>query len=384
MASFLSRLFSQEEPEPLGPGMYHWISPDDAPIPHRLHLRIEGGGRGILIVNAATVLHLNPSATAHAYHLLQGDTVEEAADAIAARYDVRRGQALRDHEDFRDQVLTLATNPEVDPVVYLGMDRAEPFDETPSAPYRIDIALTYQCDSSGTLDPLAPRRVERELTTSEWKQILRSLWEVGVPHVTFTGGEPTLRDDLRELIEYAESLGQVTGLLTDGKRLADAAYLDGLSQAGLDHIVVSLDPDDELRQKGLLNALASEVFTAAHLTLTPENTNKVGAYLEMIKELGVAAVSFTASEQTNGLAAGLAEAREQAATLDLDLIWDIPAPYSTTNPIRLELESSAEGAGRAWLYIEPDGDVLPGQGMDRILGNLLREPWEKVWAEALA
>jgi organic radical activating enzyme len=384
MASFLSRLFSQEEPEPLGPGMYHWISPDDAPIPHRLHLRIEGGGRGILIVNAATVLHLNPSATAHAYHLLQGDTVEEAADAIAARYDVRRGQALRDHEDFRDQILTLATNPEVDPVVYLGMDRAEPFDETPSAPYRIDIALTYQCDSSGTLDPLAPRRVERELTTSEWKQILRSLWEVGVPHVTFTGGEPTLRDDLRELIEYAESLGQVTGLLTDGKRLADAAYLDGLSQAGLDHIVVSLDPDDELRQKGLLNALASEVFTAAHLTLTPENTNKVGAYLEMIKELGVAAVSFTASEQTNGLAAGLAEAREQAATLDMDLIWDIPAPYSTTNPIRLELESSAEGAGRAWLYIEPDGDVLPGQGMDRILGNLLREPWEKVWAEALA
>ena len=38
-------------------------------------------------------------------------------------------------------------------------------------------------------------------------------WAAGIPHITFTGGEPTLRDDLPALIAHAEKIGQVTGLL---------------------------------------------------------------------------------------------------------------------------------------------------------------------------
>jgi len=63
------------------------------------------------------------------------------------------------------------------------------------------------------------------------------------------------------------------------------------------------------------------------------------------------------------------------------LIWDLPVPYSRLNPIELELEeetSRFEGTGRAWLYVEPDGDVLPGQGINKVLGNLLTDPWEQV------
>ncbi len=45
----------------------------------------------------------------------------------------------------------------------------------------------------------------------------------GIPHVVFTGGEPTLRDDLPELIAHAERNGQITGLNTNGRRLADRA-----------------------------------------------------------------------------------------------------------------------------------------------------------------
>jgi MoaA/NifB/PqqE/SkfB family radical SAM enzyme len=38
-----------------------------------------------------------------------------------------------------------------------------------------------------------------------------------------------------------------------------------------------------------------------------------------------------------------------------------------------------EGAGKAWLYVEPDGDVLPSQGnSEKILGNLLRDEWTKI------
>ncbi|MBE9474690.1 MAG: hypothetical protein IMY85_07340, partial [Chloroflexi bacterium] len=40
------------------------------------------------------------------------------------------------------------------------------------------------------------------------------------------------------------------------------------------------------------------------------------------------------------------------------------------------------GAGHAWLYVEPDGDVLPDQDINQVLGNLLNDPWETIWATA--
>ena len=59
------------------------VSPASEP-PYRLHLRIEPDLSGLLIVNAATVLHLNPTATEHAYHFIQAESAEQAAAAISA------------------------------------------------------------------------------------------------------------------------------------------------------------------------------------------------------------------------------------------------------------------------------------------------------------
>ncbi len=377
--SFLSNLFQQ--PEPLKPGLYQRIFPEDSPFPYRLHLRVEGES-GVLIVNAATVLHLNSSATAHAMQLINGATEEEAAAAIASQYRVSREAALRDHQEFRDQIITLATNPDVDPVVFLGMDRVDPFEKQPIAPYRVDIALTYLCDARGTLDPLARRRVDRELTTDEWRVILQKLWDAGVPHITFTGGEPTLRADLPELIAYAQELGQVTGLLTNGAKLVDAEYLEQLAQAGLDHILVALDTEDTDSRAGLRLALETDVFTAVHLTITDQSEPELKALITSLAEDGVPAISLSSQHTHPEPLQKLEAAREHAAQLDLDLIWDLPAPYSETNPISLELDSPPSGAGRAWLYIEPDGDVLPSQDADRVLGNLLREEWDTIWTAA--
>jgi hypothetical protein len=65
----------------------------------------------------------------------------------------------------------------------------------------------------------------------------------------------------------------------------------------------------------------------------------------------------------------------------------MPVPYSSNNPVSLELEqdseqSVVEGAGKAWLYVEPDGDMLPAQGLaDQIMGNLLTDEWEQIWSK---
>jgi MoaA/NifB/PqqE/SkfB family radical SAM enzyme len=99
--------------------------------------------------------------------------------------------------------------------------------------------------------------------------------------------------------------------------------------------------------------------------------------------MGVHAISL--SEADRDLTKELQNLRDFAAVLQLDLVWDMPVPYSQNNPVSLELEKAPdqeapEGAGKAWLYVEPDGDVLPAQGIyDQVLGNLLRDPWEKIW-----
>jgi len=78
---------------------------------------------------------------------------------------------------------------------------------------------------------------------------------------------------------------------------------------------------------------------------------------------------------------------ETVAVQQLELVWDLPVPYSHNNPVTLELAQHSnqpvpQGAGKAWLYVEPDGDVLPAQGMyEQILGNILRDPWEKIWSK---
>jgi MoaA/NifB/PqqE/SkfB family radical SAM enzyme len=74
--------------------------------------------------------------------------------------------------------------------------------------------------------------------------------------------------------------------------------------------------------------------------------------------------------------------QNKANTFNFTMRWDLPVPYSESNPVAVEVEDDEvpAGAGRAWLYVEPDGDVLPAQGeADKVMGNFLSDPWEKIY-----
>ena len=62
---------------------------------------------------------------------------------------------------------------------------------------------------------------KKELTTEEWKQVIAKYRPMGVMHITFTGGEATLRNDLCELIDYAYRLGYTVGLVSNGRAITD-------------------------------------------------------------------------------------------------------------------------------------------------------------------
>ena len=94
----------------------------------------------------------------------------------------------------------------------LDFERVAPHSVDLTAPLRLDCALTYRLSGRDQAEYAPTKRVDRELTTPEWISILDKAWLVGIPHVTFTGGEATLRDDLPDLIAQAEKNGQVCGL----------------------------------------------------------------------------------------------------------------------------------------------------------------------------
>ncbi len=374
----LRERFTRVHPLPPATLAYQAL-PGDEPA-YRLHLRLNPDGSGLLIVNAATVLHLNPTAAEYAFHLVKGTPPEVAAREVTRRYRVRRETALRDFLDFRERIRALIYTPDLDPVTFLDFERVAPHSAELTAPLRLDCALTYRLPASAPAGDAPVERVERELSTEEWKTVLDKAWAYGVPHVIFTGGEPTLREDLPELIAHAEKNGQVTGLLTDGLKLADRPYLNALLQTGLDHLLFLLQPEKEASWQALATVMPEDIFVTVHLTLTLENVQKGNEILERLVSLGAQNLSLSAADAS--LQEAMQSLRNRAAELGLTLRWDLPVPYSAHNPASLEVvdEELPQGAGRVWLYIEPDGDVLPAQGEpDKVLGNVLRDPWEKIY-----
>ena len=128
-----------------------------------------------------------------------------------------------------------------------------------------------------------------------------NLGEIGVFILTFTGGEPTLREDLPELLMYAQGKGMVTGLISNGRKLKDKAYVDVLEKSGLDFVQITLESHkpqvhDQMTGKkgswketiaGIHNATQSQIYVSTNTTLSKQNSNDFLTTIDYIKGLGV-------------------------------------------------------------------------------------------------
>ncbi|MEW6568495.1 MAG: PqqD family peptide modification chaperone [Chloroflexota bacterium] len=376
----------------------------------RVHLRLEADGNGLLLVNADRALHLNPTAAAMTWFLLEGAPQDEAVAYLRRRYRVSARTALADLESLRHQLDELC-QPNGPCLIHdLNLELLPPFSQTPSAPYRMDLALTYRCNNDCPHCYNARPRSYPELTTQDWKAALERLWEVGVPHICFTGGEATLRHDLPELIAHAQRLGQVTGLLTNGRRLADRNFVECLVEAGLDHVQITLESHDPAvhdqmvesrgawRQtvEGIRNALAARLYVMTNTTLLSTNSSGILSTIRFLADLGVPTVGINALIHAGrGAAVGtglpeaalgplLAAARQVTERHGQRLIWYTPTQYCHFDPMQLGLGVKGCTAARYNMCVEPDGSVIPCQSYYQPVGNLLRDPWDAIWNHDLS
>src|SRR3990172_419353 len=390
-------------------GLHHYTRETDFEK-SLVHLRIDADGHGTLIVNANRVMHFNPTATYMAWLTLEGKTEGEEIRALTSRYSVSRLQAQDDLSSFTFQFEELIRPDGACPVHEIELESLMPFSVRPSAPYRMDLAVTYRCNNDCAHCYNARERNFPELSTEQWFKILDKLWSLGVPHIVFTGGEATLRNDLPELIKRAEANGQITGLNTNARRLSDEKYVQKLVDAGLDHVQITVESYDEqihdemmqskgaFRQPvaGLQHTLQSHLYVMTNTTMLRANAHTIPDTLDFLANMGVSTVGLNALIYSgHGLTVGtglreselqsiLAIATRKTNERGQRLIWYTPTQYCQFDPTTNQLGVKGCTAALYSMCIESNGNVLPCQSYYHPLGNMLVDSWDSIWNHQLS
>ena len=384
---------------------------NDGEYKNRIHLRIDTDGHGVLLVNANQMYHFNPSAALMAHMILEKEDDHTVVRKLQTSFQVKKAQAQSDYAQFKNDLLQIISPADnVCPVCDLGLETFAPFSKKPSAPYRMDLALTYRCNNQCVHCYNESDRMQNELGFDDWKKVIDRVWDLTIPHVVFTGGEPTLIPFLPDLIAYAEKLGMITGLNTNGRKLRDPRYIEALVSAGLDHVQITLeshgaDIHDRITSAagswaqttaGIANALASKLYVMTNTTLLRSNSSSLADTLNYLSVLGVPTVGLNGLIYS-GRGATIDESiseTELPALLDITkahavnsgqrLIWYTPTMYCHFNPIESNLGVKGCTAALYNMCIEPNGSVLPCQSYYHSLGNFLEDSWDSIWNHTLS
>lgn len=244
-----------------------------------------------------------------------------------------------------------------------------------------------------------------ELSTGQWKRIVQRLKHCGVSQITFTGGEPTMRDDLVELVAAAR--WYVTRLNTNGTRLTPM-LVAALVAAELDSVQVTLYSADanihnklvgrrgawSLTTQGIRNAVAGGLNVSVNVPLVRDNAEEFVKTLRFIHSLGVRYVSCSGVIKTGGgtqlgegeeltrneLLQVLTSATEHAASIGMEIQFTNPGQLMAEQLVFLGLPEPMCGACLSNMAIRPDGQVVPCQSwINKPLGHILHSPWTRIW-----
>ena len=280
-------------------------------------------------------------------------------------------------------------------------------------PLAILAELTHRCPLRCPYcsNPVELARARDELSTAEWIDLMRQAAAIGVLQVHLSGGEPTVRKDLEEIVAAARDLGIYTNLITSAV-LLDQARVEALAAAGLDHVQISFqdsEPGSADRIGGYAGghekkrAVAAWVRAAGlpltvHLVVHRQNLEHLGAMIEMAasmdaRRIEVAHVQYYGWGLVNR--AALVPTRAQVASADAVVaearvrlegraVIDYVVPdYYARRP-----KPCMGGWARQFLTVTPAGKVLPCHAADSIpalaFESIRERPLAEIWESSEA
>ena len=407
--------------DPKGPGVVriHMIPPrDDTP-----------DAPFLLLLNGAQLVPLNLSWAILLANLMDQLQAYEGQDLVEDQWEALLTAAVEEtHRTYpRTKRQTLASDLHLmltslvaiaqgrEPEAAVGLLSLSDYAPEMTAPHRMDLMVSamekdgswhcnqkcLHCYAAGQ-----PMGETPELSTEQWKTALALLRKANIPQVTFTGGEPTLRSDLVELVQAAAWF--VTRLNTNG-RLLTPELCAGLYEASLDSVQVTLySAEGNIHNQlvgvngfsdtvqGIRHAVEAGLIVSVNTPLCSLNTHYAET-LRFAHSLGVRyatcsglipsgsacgqesrATALTPEQLTDVLR----QAVDTAEELGMELDFTSPGwlEEETLRSLGLNLIPSC-GACLSNMAVTPDGKVVPCQSWlsDEPLGDLLHDDWADIW-----
>ncbi len=149
-----------------------------------------------------------------------------------------------------------------------------------------------------------PKKYSGELTTEEAKQFIDDLGDFNVPVLLFSGGEPLVRPDFFELVDYTVAKGMRATISTNGT-LIDRDTAIRLKKAGVGYVGISLDGigenNDRFRRKagafdaalrGIRSCLEVDQRVGLRFTINRQNYQELENILDLVEEENIPRVCF--------------------------------------------------------------------------------------------
>jgi len=363
----------------------------------------------LLIIKPNKVHFLNETATklvSRMYELPSGESFQAIAE-VATEYRASTDQVAEDAVRLLEMILSLLKDDKSHP----DQIKITPFkSHKRELPVISEIALTYHCQNKCVFCyASSPERGNDagQMATEEVKEVLKIIYDIAkVPTVSFTGGEPTLRIDLLEIVAFAKSLGLRTNLITNGIICGTTNLPKQLKEAGLDSAQVSLESSiPEVHDKVVGNTGAFEntvlgvkklqsegIHTHINTTICKDNINTINLLPKFAKnELGLEYQSMNMVIRTGHACdhpdeIGYKEVAQALPSLNrvchdagIKLVWYSPMPYCIFNTMACGIGGTTCAACDGLLSIAPDGSVLPCSSFQDGLGNILSKPFKEIW-----
>lgn len=362
----------------------------------------------LLILRPNKVMHLNQTAMRMLKLLFEGQEVQSIIDhfvSVGAEQQV----VLNDLAAFVDDLRNMVTGNQN--IYTYRTAKIVPFgSEEIKFPVLSEIALTYRCNNACRFCyAYSPYRDTGEMTTEEVKRVIDIIVDdAKVPSLSFTGGEPTLREDLFELISYGREKGLRVNLITNGRRCGKKDFVQKLVDAGLNSAQVSIEgPNSETHDyivgapgafdqmvQGVKNLRETDIYTHCNTTICRPNVDRLEDLVDFLADklelsyfsMNMVIYTGTAAKLRDELQVKYSEIEEivkrvkrRASKKDIQFVWYAPTPVCLFNPIAHGLGAKSCACCDGLLSVDAEGGLLPCSSFSEPVGNLLHEGFEKVW-----
>lgn len=362
----------------------------------------------LLILMPNQAYHLNRTGVYLLSRTLAGEPISRVLGRAIAKQD-QTDERVQEVNDFFCDVRALVMGCLCEGQGRRAVEQV-PFRRSGSIlPVLSEIAVTYRCNLECRFCyagcSCAKKPDSAEMTAAEVEVVLRRIRnEAEVPSVSFTGGEPTIREDLPRLIRSAVRIGLRVNLITNGTLLTDSLARE-LKRAGLMSAQVSIEAPTAEVHDGLTGAPGSfertvcgiealkgrGIYVHTHTTINRVNARHVGDMPALAKSLGLQRLSMnmvmpcgTAGTGETALRYGdvgdlVRLVKRRARDAGVEFMWYSPTPYCVFNPIAAGLGGKACAACDGLLSVASNGDVLPCSSLADPVGNLLDQSFDGVW-----